>query len=126
CVLNLALTTLPSSNVCPSGAQAASTYAYTSYNVGLATATGPDGATSSFTYTWGTGIPATIGFIRPGETTPWLVNTIGAPFEYPSYAPYSVHSQTFADGQTYTYATQTGPMTNGTVQPTLGSGYTDG
>jgi hypothetical protein len=126
CVLNLAVTTLPTSNVCPSGAQATSTYTYTSGNVGLATATGADGATSSFTYTWGTGIPATIGFIRPGETTPWLVNTIGEPFERPSYAPYSVWSQAFADGQSYTYSVEYGPMVHGTDFPRLGNGYIDG
>ena len=126
CVLNLAVTTLPSSGVCPSGAQATSTYTYTSGNVGLATATGPDGATSSFSYTWTSGRPASIAFTRPGESTPWLTNTISAPFETPSYAPYSVSAQTFADGQTYTYAIQYGPMHHGTEVPSLGGGYTDG
>jgi YD repeat-containing protein len=127
CVLNLALTTLPSDNLCPTNVPTANyTYVTSGSNVGLASATGPDNATSSFTYTWGSGYPQTMSFIRPGETTPWLVNTHGPRVDYSSYHPYSVVQQSFADGQGYTYSVQIGPPLSYPfhyINPTVGSGY---
>jgi YD repeat-containing protein len=134
CLLNLAMTALPSSNVCPGNAQATATYSYVTSgystttlraHIGLASVTGPDGATSSFTYTsLADGAAATMSFIRPGETTPWLVNSIGPSPDYSSYAPFGVYRQDFADGQSYTYGGESGPLVYpGPTNPTIGTSY---
>lgn len=104
CVINLALSPLPAfvsgSNACPTNPLASSSYTYTSSaGGGLASATDAAGGTWTYGYTQHTGY-TDMSFTRPGESTPWLVNSIGG-HEGSRYSV--VFSQAFADGQSYTY-----------------------
>ncbi|MEO7178778.1 MAG: hypothetical protein ABIW83_08030, partial [Allosphingosinicella sp.] len=102
CLINLANMAAPASGLCPAGVPT-STYGFTGDNR-IATATGPDNSTSTFQYGAGPAAGAsTIGFVKPGSTTPWLTNTshvlideIGVPQEI-------VDHQAYADGQSYAY-----------------------
>jgi YD repeat-containing protein len=101
CLLNLALAPKPADNVCPSGAQAVATYSYTSVSGAprLASAVDPSGATWGFTYPSANAI----GFVRPGETAPWLVNTTGTLTDDEGLVTEYVGAQNFADGSAYGY-----------------------
>ncbi|HTU12227.1 MAG TPA: hypothetical protein VMG08_15155 [Allosphingosinicella sp.] len=104
CVLNLTLQTKPGSNVCPVGAQATTTYSYTTFGgqARLASATDPSNATWSFGYT-GTPAYGTMTFTRPGEGSPWLTNTLMEQPGNDNLVREIVQSQSFADGSSYTY-----------------------
>jgi hypothetical protein len=119
CVINLALSTLPTT--CPSSALAAVTYTYDGNNR-LTGVTGPDGATDSFGYVAGTG-SYQMQFTKAGQSSPWLTNTItttttqneeGTPIE-------TVTFQSFADGHTYAYAYTQNPAATSIA----GGGYVD-
>src|SRR5204863_7187344 len=78
CVLNLTLQTKPSNNVCPvPGTQAAATYSYTTFGgrSRLASVSDPSSAVWGFGYS-GTASSFAMSFIRPNETSPWLINTV--------------------------------------------------
>lgn len=125
CVLNLAHTTPPADGLCPANASATASYAYTSDGTRLSSATGADGAMSSFTYApWGNGTE--MGFVKAGQATPWLTNRFTM-FPDEEFTPQEIiASQSFADGQSYTYGYQTTPATTNKPQPTIvGGGYTD-
>jgi RHS repeat-associated protein len=101
CLINLATTAAPASGLCPMGVATAS-YSYTGDNR-IAAVTGPDSATSQFTYGTASNGNATIGFVKPGYSAPWLTNSthirldeIGVPQEI-------VDHQAYAEGQSYTY-----------------------
>jgi RHS repeat-associated protein len=126
CIVNLAQGPLPSS--CASGAQASATYAYNSaltpyVPIRLTGATGPDNATSAFSYDSGTGA---MGFIRPGETNPWQTLSIGQEPDEQYVMQDIVGQQSFADGTSYTYTYDHGPITTSNPNPTIaGGGYVD-
>ncbi len=122
CVLNLTLAQKPSNNVCPTGAQAAATYAYDTLwgAVRLTAATGVDGATSGFAYGNGT-----IGFVRPGETAPWLTNAVSPMIDDEGLVTEIVGAQTFADGSSYTYAFEATPPVPMQRQQLAGGSFTD-
>ena len=122
CVLNLATTTKPAGNVCPAGA-AAATY---SYDVGggttrLHSVTDPDQATWTFVNGQGT-----IGFVKPGQATPWLTNGFGnQPVNDDGLTAEVVGSQSFADGQSYTYSYNLSPDVPNHVPALAGGSFTD-
>lgn len=125
CVLNLAITPKPGSNICPAGARA-STYGY-GYASGtaLTSVTDPGNATWSYVY-GGSGASKTIGFVKPGAAAPYLTNTYGD-FISEDDVHEIVYGQQFADGQTLSYAyTDTAGQTNGTINQIAGGTITDG
>jgi YD repeat-containing protein len=124
CVLNLALAPLPTNGLCPANALATATYGYVSGPARLASVTGPDGATAGFTYS-GTGSTFTMGFLRPGETSPWLVNTVNLMPDEEAVVQEVVVGQSFADGQSYTYAFDQTPQAGATPSAVAGGGYQD-
>jgi hypothetical protein len=130
CVLNLALQTKPSNNVCPTGAQATATYSHTNFGgrSRLASATDPTNAAWTFTYGGASPNP-TMGFKRPGEASPWLTNTIWEYADSDGLITEVVTSQSFADGSSYTYSYDSTPEVycqNPQVVPTIAGGsYTD-
>jgi YD repeat-containing protein len=122
CVLNLAVAPVPSNHLCPSGAQAMSSYTYTTSggaNV-LASATGPGGATRGFGYGSGT-----MSFTNPGESTPWLVNHVQDRADDDGLVTQIVSSQNFADGSSYSYSFDESPMVVGHVSTLAGGSFTD-
>ena len=130
CVLNLALQTKPGNNVCPASAQATATYGYTSFGgrQRLASATDPANAASTFTYS-GTPGAFSMGFVRPGDTSPWLVNFVGEMVDNEGLVSEVVSTQSFADGSSWTYDYETTPPVTcqeNAPSPTIAGGsYTD-
>ena len=120
CVINLALGPAPANGSCPQNAQASASYAYAA-DGRLAAATGPDNATSAFTYAGSSGMMA-MGFVRPGETQAWLTNTIGLVPDEDGLAQEVVAQQSFIDGQSYSYSYGGGPVTNSNPYPPLAGG----
>lgn len=125
CVLNLAVAPKPSDDVCPAGAPT-STYSYDTNagDVRLASATDPSGGVWGFVNASGSQ-----GFVRPGETTPWLTNAIGVHIDGDGLAHPVVTGQSFADGSSYSYAFDYTPDTYGPYgleAPSIAGGtYTD-
>jgi RHS repeat-associated protein len=128
CLINLAQTAAPASGLCPAGVPTAN-YAYTGDNR-IAAATGPDNSTSQFQYGTAPYLAnpagsATMGFVKPGYSTPWLTNRshtrideIGVPQEI-------VDHQAYADGQTYSYEYQLSPWLSYREQSLAGGTYVD-
>lgn len=122
CALNLAQAPIPAGSVCPAGAQAA-TYSYTSVPFTaprLAGATDPAGAIWGFTYA-----PSLMGFVRPGETAPWLVNTIRERTDDDGLVQEIVDQQSFADGSSYTYGWDETPFVPLHASSIAGGTFTD-
>ncbi|HEY0311444.1 MAG TPA: hypothetical protein VGC56_03020 [Allosphingosinicella sp.] len=121
CVLNLAAATKPASNLCPAGAPAASyTFGTANSRTVLTSATDPTGAVWGFTYGAG------MGFVKPGQTTPWLVNQTGPMMVNDDGLTADVVSQqSFADGQSYTYNYNFAPDVPNHVSALAGGTYTD-
>lgn len=132
CMLNLSRVAMPGSPACPAGAVAVS---YTFVPVAgvtdpsapltrLTSVTDPTGAVTNYTYAM-SGAYLDMGFVNPGETTPWLVNRlVGAANEDQVYQ-LAVQQQTFADGSGYTYAYDLTPEQDGMFQVIVGGSYTD-
>lgn len=122
CVLNLALAPVPSNHLCPSGAQAISTYTYTTSGGAsvLASATDPAGAAWGFSYGSGT-----VSFVNPGETTAWLVNHVHDRSDDDGLVSQIVDSQNFADGSSYSYNFNFSPAVTGHVSTLAGGSFTD-
>jgi len=128
CVLNLALTPIPADGLCPLNAQASATYTYDASQTRIASVTGPDGATASFTYAAATfgGMPAVdMGFVRPGETSPWLTNRLYVVQDEEWNSVEVVGHQSFADGQSYDYSFDHGPAVGDRPATIAGGTYTD-
>ncbi len=128
CVINLARTTAPAGGgSCPANATATASYTYASgtSRPSLASVTGPTGATSSFTYAEPNS-QIIMGFIKPGQSAPWLTNTISL-LEDEQFAKQEiVNSQSFADGRSFTYIYQFAPFTTYMRAMTIAGGsYTD-
>jgi hypothetical protein len=125
CVLNLTLTVMPANHLCPANAAATVSYTSTSFTGSrLASVTDPSGAVSSFTYVGGTS-SYTMGFIKPGQSAPWLTNSLGpAADDDGSYE--AVDSQSFADGQSYIYHFDRTPFVDQPPSNMIAGGsYTD-
>ncbi|WP_152616264.1 hypothetical protein [Sphingomonas sp. ERG5] len=100
CIVNLALTTLP--GYCPATALATTSYSYTGER--LAGVTGPDGQTASFDYVPQPGGTFLMKFFKPGQSTPWLTNTVVPGSDGPDGPEVEiVEAQSFADGRSYSY-----------------------
>jgi RHS repeat-associated protein len=122
CVLNLATTTKPAGNVCPAGA-AASTYTYDGGGASarLHSVTDPNQATWIFVNGQGS-----VGFVKPGQAGPWLTNGFGnQPVNDDGLTAEVVASQTFADGQSYTYSYNLSPDVPNHVPTLAGGSFTD-
>ncbi|HEX8124042.1 MAG TPA: hypothetical protein VF548_00500, partial [Allosphingosinicella sp.] len=110
CVVNLAKSAAGS--VCPAGVPTA-TYEYvTAGKTRLAKVTGPDAAVSRFTYPAATETGTVTGYVKPGYDTPWMTlatqvlgDELGVPQDI-------VTRQDFADGQSYDYGIESGPVAN--------------
>lgn len=124
CVLNLAITPKPSGNNCPSGVKA-STYVY-GYASGVVLTSVTDPGNATWSYTYGTsGVAQTIGFVKPGASSPYLTNTYGSSISADDVHDV-VYSQNFADGQSYQYEyTDIPGQTNGTINQIAGGVVTD-
>ena len=122
CTLNLALTTLPANHLCPANAAATVTYAYSGGK--LASVTGPDGSVSSFIYGTSAGL-STMGFVKPGASTPWLTNTLSTANDELGYPYDIVSSQSFADGHTYSYTPKYTPFVTDRPASIAGGVYVD-
>jgi YD repeat-containing protein len=127
CTLNLAAATKPSNNVCPSNAPPTSSYAYATVQppnraaeLWLASATDPGGAVWGFVNT-GT----SIGFVNPGESTPWLVNHFQDWGDDDGLNFQLMNSQNFADGSSYTYLFDESPFVEGHVSQIAGGSFTN-
>ncbi|WP_374406422.1 hypothetical protein [Pelagerythrobacter sp.] len=107
CAINLAVTVMPVNGVCPSNNALTAVYVYGSG--GLTSVTDPTGAVWRFTYS-GTG---TMGFINPGSTTPWLINSIGGSVSSDHIVQDIILHQQFADGRSYTYNYSRTPYVRG-------------
>ena len=119
CVINLALGPLPPD--CAAGGQASASYSYTgptiaSLTVQLVGATGPDNATESFSYANG------MGFIRPGETSPWQTVTTFIQTDEQGVEQEVVSRQAFADGGSYDYSYGQAPVTSNNLFPSVVGG----
>jgi YD repeat-containing protein len=123
CVLNLTLAPVPGNGLCPSDALATATYTYVPSQPRLASVTGPDNSTASFTYS-GSTTDFTMGFVRPGESSPWLVNTIHAMQDDEAVVQEVVTGQSFADGSSYSYAFDMSPVVHGQTS-IAGGAYQD-
>jgi YD repeat-containing protein len=125
CVINLAQTAKPASNVCPASAPT-STYSYTQFRgTRLATVTDPTGATSQFSYA-DLGGQLLMGFIKPGQTTAWMSNLIGEGSTLQGDPVEATYSQSFATGESYSYEYDTGfDQTGGTVDTIAGGAITN-
>ncbi|HEX5184872.1 MAG TPA: hypothetical protein VFW19_17170 [Allosphingosinicella sp.] len=127
CVINLTLMILPANGLCPSNAQATTTYTYVNFNgEKLASMTDPLGKVWSFTYA-GTASSYTMAFTKPGQSTPWLTNTLSPAADEDNGGYEAVSAQNFSTGERYTYLWSTSPFVDlRTPQTTIAGGsYTD-
>ncbi|MEP6787798.1 MAG: hypothetical protein ABJB40_05160 [Acidobacteriota bacterium] len=117
----------PVSNICPTGVPTA-TYTYDTLAGAqrLASVTDPSGAVWGFVNASASGY-TTMGFVNPGEASPWLTNSISSYGVEDRPSMDIVVSQSFANGQHYTYSFNTGPDdVDGARIPPLGGGtYVD-
>ncbi len=122
CVLNLSVTVKPADNLCPSGAPATVTYTYSGGR--LASVTDPTARTSSFTY-GSQGSSPTMGFVKPGQSAPWLTNVLGGEYDEEGMLQEVVGQQSFADGQSYSYTWDRTPEAEGHPPAITGGSFTD-
>jgi YD repeat-containing protein len=133
CVVNLAVIAMPT-GTCPAGIPTA-TYTYDTLagSQRLASVTDASGAVWKFvngtmTDNSGSLTPAsiTMGFINPGETTPWLTNAIDPRDNDDGSHTEVISAQSFSDGRSYTYAYNFSPPDPPHVQALAGGTITDG
>lgn len=123
CSLNLALAPLPASGTCPASALETSYYSYAEVSgTRLDTVTDAGGQAWKFAYTGGN--PSmTMGFIKPGYTTPWLTNSIQYGMDIDTVPIEVVYRQVFADGHTYDYLFGYSPQSKPDEPPVIAGGY---
>jgi RHS repeat-associated protein len=97
CPLNLAQAVLPADGLCPASAPAA-LYGYAGTRLASATVSGR--GTSAYTYD---DTAHTMGFVKPGQTLPWMVTTLGTFLDEMGVEETIVLNQARVDGQTYAY-----------------------
>lgn len=126
CVLNLAFATAPANNVCSANAAATSTYAYSGSGASarLTGVTDPQNAVWGFSYTPVSG-GVQMGFIKPNETTPWLLNRFSEQMNNEGLVEEIIDRQDFADGSFYTYTYNYTPEIEGQFQNIAGGTYTN-
>jgi RHS repeat-associated protein len=126
CVINLAVMVKPADNVCPTGAQATVSYTYVAFNgtTRLAGVTHPGGAVSGFTYQNSGGFDA-MGFVKPGQTAPWLTNYGGTGTDMDGGSFEVTSAQSFADGQSWTYAFDQTPEVQNQMSTIAGGTFTN-
>jgi hypothetical protein len=119
CALNLAHTALPADGLCPAGVPTA-TYAYDNLSASarLTGVTDPANATSGFTYSGGD-----MGFVKPGETVPWLTNRLKTSVDEEGVPTQVVVHQQLATGETYTYSWDRKPGGDGSFAAIHGGFY---
>jgi hypothetical protein len=128
CVVNLALGPAPAD--CSSATLATATYTYETVNGSplptyrLTGATGPDSETSAFSYGLNQAGATTMGFVRPDETSPWLTNTLGTEVDEEWSPVETVTHQAYADGSSYSYNFEYGPLAGDRPQTIAGGSYT--
>lgn len=100
CALNLSQTTMPTNDLCPSGAPT-SNYSYTGDK--LVSVTDAGGGLWQFAY--GTsGSYSTTAFTKPGQSTPWLTNsTLNSGYDGLGGVYDAVYAQAFSTGESYSY-----------------------
>jgi hypothetical protein len=122
CALNLAQAPLPANKLCPTGVQTVN-YAYTGSR--LTSVTDASSNVWGFQYTSSGGFDTSMSFIKPGQATPWLVNTLAVANDELDGAYYIVTDQSFVDGQAYHYQYEHPPLMNGRVPVKMGGYFTD-
>jgi hypothetical protein len=121
CVINLTLTIKPATNICPAGVPTATyTYDAAGGETRLASVTDPGGGVWGFVNT-----PTTIGFKKPGQATPWLINTFHSRLSDDGLPEQIVDSQSVADGQSYSYTWVQAPFVPGHVSQIAGGTFTN-
>jgi len=123
CTLNLAFTAKPGNNFCPGGALATATYTYDGAGgeTRLASVVDPSNAIWGFVNG-----PYSIGFVRPGDTSPWLTNTFFNRGNDDGLVEQVMSTQAFADGTSYSYGFDETPLVIGHVSQIAGGSFTDG
>jgi RHS repeat-associated protein len=122
CLLNLAQMSAPTSGLCPAGVPT-STYGFTGDNR-IAAATGPDNSTSTFQYGTGSAYgSSTIGFVKPGSTTPWLTNTTHVRIDEIGVPQEIVDHQAYAEEQSYSYQYDFSPYVSYKESTLAGGSY---
>jgi len=126
CVINLAVQAKPTTNVCPISPHGTSSYGYTTFESKrrLASATDAASAISGFTYARVSGT-LRMGFIRPDETEPWLVNSLTEWSDSEGVPKELVDRQDFADVTHWTYFWTFAPQVEGEVAQVAGGRYVD-
>ena len=122
CTLNLAITPVPSSNLCGADAIATVTYGYTALR--LASVVRADNSTELFTYQ-DSGGKTDMGFIKPGYAVPWLVNMFYKSIDSEGVLQDVVEKQTFGDGRTLSYTYFKSPDARNKPSTIAGGTYTD-
>jgi len=120
CVINLAVAPAPADGLCPAGARTVS-YGYSAAGA-LTSVESPGQAVSSFGYE-----PLDYGrykmsFVKPGQSAPWLTNTVGHRYDEMETPQELVDQQSFAGGQHYDYDYGQGPDTTARAYPAIAGG----
>jgi len=124
CVLNLTQADIPTNGLCPATALSTTSYVYDGGNpMRLASVTDTAGKVWSFGYdTLSYGYA--MKFYKPGQSVPWLTNTLVPSIDEEQQSQDVVLSQSFADGRTYGYSYGESPAD--TPPPTIAGGsYVD-
>lgn len=127
CAFNMSQTIVPTNNLCPLSGQPAVTYSYDSLGRPWLTSF-TDAAASTWTWTYSqAGANITMGFVKPGASTPWLTNYIAKKLDESDAMQDIVGAQSFADGQSYSYGYNVAPTTTARPNPAIAGGrYMDG
>jgi len=109
CVLNLSETARPADNVCPAGIGRTASYAYVRFGDSHKLASVVDALQRNWAFSYATAPSSPsgyykMGYHRPGEATPWLVNLIGLQPNYFMVDEDIVWRQDYADGASWTYS----------------------
>lgn len=133
CTINLAYSLKPATFLCPADAVASSSYAYTTQGETLlASSTDASGGVSKYQYGSGSNGTRTIGFVKPGSSSPWLTNSYSLTPNYDTGSAGEdgvhevVYRQALADGQSYDIFMQTASGdTEGTIDQRAGGDIAD-
>jgi hypothetical protein len=124
CVIDLTRMTMPTGGVCPANAPSTTIYAYDAVEPQrLASVTDAAGKVWSFGYEALSG-GSKMKFYKPGQSTPWLVNTLATVADEEWQNQDAVMFQEFAGGRTYAYAYGGSPADEG-PPGIVGGSYVD-
>ena len=126
CMINLAVQARPADNSCPSSPQASGSYGYTTFESQrrLASATDAGGGVSSFTYARAGGV-LRMGFLRPGDDDPWLVNSLTERTDNEGVPQELVDRQDFVDETDWRFFWSYAPSVEGEIAQITGGSYLD-